>query len=129
MGTLKQYGIPFEFIRLKCNMELKVNQYRNQIKELIDHGIGMDTNSVETAVFYPFHGLHIDFVKEDLRFGEYIRQLQNLADVYQMALVVRNVKTKEDKEWLTRLGVRYIEGKLYKALPAPVLFNKIKDAL
>ncbi len=129
LGTLKRYGIPFEFIRLKCDMNLRAHQYRNQVKELVDHGIGMDTTSVETAVFYPFHALHVNFLKEDLKFGEYMRHLNQLAANYQMALVVRNVKTKEDKEWLQRLGVRYIEGKFYKALPAPVLFNKIKDAL
>ena len=129
LGTLKNFGIPYEFIRLKCDMDLRPHQFRNQIKELVDKGIGMDTTSLESAVFYPFHALHVNFLKEDLKYGEYIRSLENLFEVYQMALVVRNVKTKEEKEWLQRLGVRYIEGKLYKELPAPVLFNKIKDAL
>ncbi len=129
LGTLKNYKIPYEFIRLKCDMDLRPHQFRNQVKELVDHGIGMDTTSLETAVFYPFHALHINFLKEDIKYGEYIRQLQNLTESYQMALVIRNVKTKEEKEWLTRLGVRYIEGRLYKELAAPVLFNKIKDAL
>ena len=129
LGTLKSFGIPYEFIRLKCDMDLRPNQYRNQVKELVDHGIGMDTTYLDTAVFYPFHALHLPLQKEDLKYGEYIRHLQNLADEYQMALVIRNVKTKEEKEWLQRLGVRYIEGRLYKALPAPVLFNKIKDAI
>lgn len=129
LGTLKTYGIPYEFIRLKCDMELKAHQHRHQIKELVDKGIGMDTTSLESAVYYPFHALHVNFQKEDLKYGEYLRHLDNLCQDFQMALVVRNVKTKEEKEWLTRLNLRYIEGKLYKSLPAPVLFNKIKDAL
>ncbi len=129
LGTLKSFGIPFEFIRLKCDMDLRPNQYRNQVKELVDHGIGMDTTALDTAVFYPFHALHINFQREDVKYGAYIKHLQNLAETYQMALIIRNVKTKEEKEWLQRLGIRYIEGRLYKALAAPILFNKIKDAL
>ena len=46
-----------------------------------------------------------------------------------MAFIMRNVKTKEQKEWLAKLGVKYVQGLIYKPLPAPVLFRKIKDAL
>ncbi len=129
MGTLKKHGIPYEFIRLKCDMHLGPHQFRNQVKELVDHGIGMDTTALETAVYYPFHALHINFLKEDQKYGEYLSQMKQLTESYHMALVVRHVKTKEQKEWLQRLGIRYIEGRIYKALAAPVLFNKIKDAL
>ena len=46
-----------------------------------------------------------------------------------MALVVRNVKTKDQKEAIERLGVMYLEGPIYKQLPAPTLVQKIKESL
>lgn len=129
LGTLKQYGIPYEFIRLKCQAQLKPHQHRHQVQELVDHGIGMDTTHLETAVFYPFHALHETFLKADEKYGVYLSQLQQLTASYHMAFIIRNVKTKEQKEWLLRLGIQYMQGHMYKPLPAPVLFRKIKDSL
>lgn len=129
LGLFKSYGIPYEFVRLKCDYELKGNQYATQIQELIDHGIALDTTSLEMALNYPFHALHIDLKKESVKWNSYIQKMKDMLDGFHMALVIRNVKTKEQKELLERLGINYVEGPIYKQLPAPVLVQKIKESL
>jgi len=129
LGLFKSYGIPFEFLRLKLDMELRGNQYASQIQELIDHGIALDTTSLDMALNYSCHALHIDLKKESIKWNSYIHKLKELLENFQMALVVRHVKTKEQKEALDALGIQYIEGTMYKQLPAPVLLQKIKESL
>ena len=129
LGTLKSYQIPYEFVRLKCDMDLRANHYATQIQELIDHGISLDTTSVNMALNYPFNALHIEMRKDSIKWQSYISQLKQLLESFHMALVIRNVKSKDQKEMLERLGIKYIEGLLYKELPAPVLLRKIKDSI
>ncbi len=129
LGTLKNYGIPYEFIRIKFDMELRASHYSNQIQELIDCGIALDTTSLEMALSYPFHALHLDMKKESIKWNSYVSKVKEMLEAFQMALVIRNVKTKDQKEVLERLGVSYIEGSFYKQLPAPILIQKIKESL
>jgi EAL domain-containing protein (putative c-di-GMP-specific phosphodiesterase class I)/GGDEF domain-containing protein len=129
LGTLKQHQIPYEFVRLKCDMELRPSHYATQIQELIDHGISLDTTSVNMALNYPFHALHLEMKRDSIKWQSYISQMKQLLESYHMALVIRNVKSKDQKEMLERLGIKYIEGLLYKELPAPVLLRKIKDSI
>ncbi|MCD4826400.1 MAG: EAL domain-containing protein [Acholeplasmataceae bacterium] len=129
LGTLKERRIPYEFLRLKCDMDLRPNHYATQIQELIDHSISLDTTSVDMALNYPFHALHIDMKKDSMKWQSYISQMKIMLESYHMALVVRNVKTKDQKEMLERLGINYIEGSLYKEIPAPVLIRKIKESV
>ncbi|MBU1094198.1 MAG: GGDEF domain-containing protein [Firmicutes bacterium] len=129
LGLFKQYGVPYEFVRLKCDMELRANHYSNQIQELIDHGISLDTTSLEMALSYPFNALHVDLKKENIKWNSYLHKMKELLEGFQMALVVRGVKTKDQKEALERLGVMYMEGSIYKQLPAPTLIQKIKESL
>ena len=126
LGTLKNYGIPYEFIRIKFDMELRASHYSNQIQELIDCGIALDTTSLEMALSYPFHALHLDMKKESIKWNSYVSKVKEMLEAFQMALVIRNVKTKDQKEVLERLGVSYIEGSFYKQLPAPILIQKNK---
>lgn len=129
LGTLKTYGIPYEFIRLKCDMDLRPKVYLTQIQELIDHGITLDTTSVDTAIHYPFNALHLDVLGESVKLNEYVKRMKSMLDDFQMALIIRGVKTKEQKENLQRLDIKYIEGSIYKELPAPVLLRKIRESL
>ncbi len=129
LGLFKKYGIPYEFIRLKCDMDLRANHYQEQIQELIDHGISLDTTSLEMALSYPFNALHVDLKKENLKYNSYLHKMKELLEGFQMALVVRGVKTKDQKEALELLGIMYIEGSIYKQLPAPTLIKKIKESL
>ena len=129
LGLLKDYGIPHEFIRIKFDMDLRANQYATQIQELIDHGISIDTTSIDMALVYPFHALHVELKKESIKWNSYLSHIKTMLESFQMALVVRNVKTKEQKESLERLGIQYIQGSIYKELPAPILIQKIKETL
>ncbi len=129
LGTLKKYKIPYEFIRLKCDMDLRPKHYMGHIMELIDHGISLDTTSMETAIHYPFNTLHIDIQNESVKFNEYLKRMKMMLDEFNIAFVIRGVKDREQKELLQRLGIKYIEGSIYKELPAPVLLRKIKDSL
>jgi EAL domain-containing protein (putative c-di-GMP-specific phosphodiesterase class I)/GGDEF domain-containing protein len=129
LGLFKEYGIPYEFVRIKCDMELRANQYASQIQELIDHGISLDTTSVDMALYYPFHALHIEYRKESVKWNGYLTHLKSFLDGFNMALVIRGVKTKDQKEALERIGIQYMEGPLYKELPAPTLIAKIKETL
>lgn len=129
LGLLKDYGIPYEFIRIKFDMELRPSHYATQIQELIDRGIALDTTSLDMALSYPFHALHVDIKKESVKWNSYITKLKELLEGFHMALVIRGVKTKEQKESLERLGLHYLEGAFYKQLPAPTLIQKIKESL
>jgi EAL domain-containing protein (putative c-di-GMP-specific phosphodiesterase class I)/GGDEF domain-containing protein len=129
LGLFKEYGIPYEFVRIKCDMDLRANQYSAQIQELIDHGISLDTTSVDMALYYPFHALHMEYRKESVKWNGYLTHLKSFLDGFNMALVIRGVKTKDQKEALERIGIQYMEGPLYKELPAPTLIQKIKETL
>ncbi|MDX9690989.1 MAG: GGDEF domain-containing protein [Acholeplasmataceae bacterium] len=129
LGIFKSYGIPYEFIRIKFDMDLRASHYAPQIQELVDHGISIDTTSLDMALNYPFHALHLDLKKESVKYNSYLTKVKELLASFNMALVVRNVKTKDQKESLDRLGVTYIEGPLYKQLPAQTLIHKIKESL
>lgn len=129
LGTLKSFGIPYEFLRLKCDMDLRPNHYATQIQELIDHGVSLDTTSVNMALSYPFHALHLDIKKDSIKWQTYISQMKKMLESYQIALVIRNIKNKDDKEMLERLDISYVEGVLYKELPAPILIRKIKESI
>ena len=106
LGTLKSYKIPYEFVRLKCDMDLRPNHYATQIQELIDHGISLDTTSVNMALNYPFHALHLDMKKDGIKWQSYISHMKELLEAYHMALVIRQVKPKDKKELLERLGIK-----------------------
>lgn len=129
LGTLKKYKIPYEFIRLKLDMQLRAKHYQGQIQELIDHGMSVDTTSVDNALIYPFHATHISFQNESLKFSEYLKRMKEMFDEFQMALIVRGIKRKSEKELCQRLGINYIEGTLYKEMPAPVLLRKIRESI
>ena len=128
-GLFKTYGVPYEFVRIKFDMDLRASHYAPQIQELIDHGISLDTTSLEMALHYPFHALHVDLKKESLKYNTYLSKIKELLESFQMALIVRNVKTKDQKEALERLGISYLEGPLYKQIPSHVLIQKIKETL
>jgi EAL domain-containing protein (putative c-di-GMP-specific phosphodiesterase class I)/GGDEF domain-containing protein len=129
LGTLKQHGIPGEFIRIKFDMDIRANQYATQIKELIDFGISLDTTSIDMTLAYPFHALHLDYKKDSVKWNQYVVHIKTMLDQFQMALVIRNIKTKEQKEQMESLGIQYLEGPIYKEIPAPSLLQKIKETL
>ncbi|TNF08684.1 MAG: GGDEF domain-containing protein, partial [Bacillota bacterium] len=129
LGLFKSYGIPYEFLRIKFDMDLRASHYAPQIQELIDHGISLDTTSLDMALNYPFHALHVDMKKESVKHNTYLAKVKELLESFNMALIVRNVRTKDQKEALERLGIVYLEGPLYKQLNASILIQKIKETL
>lgn len=129
LETLKKMGIPKEFIRLKFDMDLRPKHYATQIQELIDQGISLDTTSVQMALNYPFHALHLNIQSESIKWESYVKELAKTLASFHIAVVIRNVKNKEEKDMLSRLNIQYVEGRLYKELPAPILLRKIKEAL
>jgi EAL domain-containing protein (putative c-di-GMP-specific phosphodiesterase class I) len=46
-----------------------------------------------------------------------------------MAFVIRDVRTREQKEMVERLGIQFVEGPIYKQLKSDVLIDKIKESL
>ena len=129
LGLFKSYGIPYEFIRLKFDMELRPNHYAPQIMELIDHSIALDTTSLEMALNYPFHALHLDLRKDSEKWRQFILKVKELLTSYQMACVIRGVKSKDQKENLESMGIQYIEGSIYKEISEATLTQKIKESL
>ena len=126
-GLFHTYQIPFEFIRFKVKGDnIRINQHLNQISELINQGIGLDTTSVESALSYPFNAVHIDFKSSDDKWNLYLSSLHQIFTNHQMAFIVREVKTAEQKEALQALGIKYLQGDMYKPITADRLFIKIK---
>lgn len=123
----QKYQIPYQFIRFKVKGDqIKSNQYIRVIDEFMKFGIGMDTTSVDVALTYPFHALHLDYQSQP-KWQSYIQKLKILLEEHQMAFIVRNVNKKEDKAFLENIDVRYIEGDLFKKIDADQLFYKIKE--
>lgn len=126
-GLFHTFQIPFEFIRFKVKGEhLKVNQHLNQLTELIERGVGLDTTSVDSALSYPFNAVHLDFKGNHNKWHQYIQSMNQLFNMHQMACIIRDVKTNEQKEALQSLGIKYIQGDMYKPITADRLFIKIK---
>lgn len=125
-GLFQKYEIPFEFVRFKIKGDhLKSNQYITQIDELSKSGVGLDTTSVDVALSYPFNALHIDYKTSDQKYNDYIKLLKQLFDNHGIALVIRDVRTKGQADMLVELGIKYIEGSIYKKITADLLFLKI----
>ncbi len=129
LGLFKKYSIPYEFIRLKIDINVKSSHYLANIQELIDHGLSLDTTSLEMALSYPFNALHLNLGRENIKWNSYLSKTNEVLNGFQMALVVRGVKTKQQKEMLKQLGINYLGGSIYKQLPAPTLIKKIKESL
>jgi EAL domain-containing protein (putative c-di-GMP-specific phosphodiesterase class I)/GGDEF domain-containing protein len=128
MGLFKRYQIPHTFIRFKFDMEMR-SAHAQQLQELMDSGIGLDTNSLDMVLNYPFHALHLELGKENDKTKAFIKNIREFLANEHIALVIRNVKSKAQKDMLEKLDVQYIEGSLYKQLPARVLLEKIKDSI
>lgn len=127
-GLFKTYEIPFEFIRFKIYGDnLRINQHLNQMKELTDVGIGLDTTSVEAALSYPFNALHLSLKGHDDKWYQYIQSMQKLLNQHQMACIIRDVKTNDQRSKLQSLGITYIQGQMYQPITADRLYLKIKD--
>src|SRR5690606_33340471 len=108
-GLFKSFQIPFEFIRFKIKADsMKSSQYLVNLNDIAEVGIGLDTTSLDVALSYPFHALHIDDKKNDQKWYDYLSMLKTLLEKHQMAIVIRNVKTKEERDLLKNLGIRYI---------------------
>src|SRR5690606_21687876 len=91
LGLFQTHEIPAEFIRFKVKMnDLKAGQYIPQIEELTNRGVGLDTTSVDVALTYPFHAVHLDFKKQDTKWQDYIKMLKDLLESHGMALVIRD---------------------------------------
>lgn len=129
-GLAQKFMIPFEFIRFKVKGEnLKGNQHINQINELIQSGIGLDTTNVDMALSYPFHALHLDMKPSDSKWNAYLKMLKTVLDENNMALIIRDIDDNEQKDMVESLGIQYIEGNLFKRMHADKLFMKIKGSI
>jgi GGDEF domain-containing protein/EAL domain-containing protein (putative c-di-GMP-specific phosphodiesterase class I)/tetratricopeptide (TPR) repeat protein len=128
IDRLKTYAIPADFIRLKIDAVLKSSHHANQIDELVSYGISLDTTSLETALAYPVAALHVPFPREDVRHIEYLKTLRSIFDGFGVDFVVRNVMTRDQKETVRKLGVKLIEGPLYKRISEKTLKDKVKGA-
>ena len=100
-----------------------------RINELIDHGISLDATSLDVALTHPFNALHMNHKKLDTKWKHYIQSIHNVLTELGIAFVIRNVKTKADKDELKNMGIRYVEGNVYKKVTSEDLIQKIKEVM
>ncbi|CCV64313.1 predicted diguanylate cyclase [Alteracholeplasma palmae J233] len=127
MGLFKSYQIPTEFIRIKVIGSDIKEAHQARINELVDSFVGLDTTNLDAVLNYPFHALHLNYTARDEKAIAYLGTLNALLSKYQIALIIRDVKTKEDREILRKNGIRYIEGTVYKTIDKNQLIEKIKE--
>ena len=127
IGVFKKYNIDLNFIRLRIDGKLK-SSYSQNIRDLREFGIGVDTNDIEMALSYPFDAYHYELKNVDLKHLDYLAKLGESLENNKMSLVVRNVTDRNHRDMLSKAGVKYIEGNLYKTIPAIELLGKIKEA-
>jgi len=94
LGLFKKYGVPYEFVRLRCDMDLRASHYSNQIQELIDHGISLDTTSLDMALSYPFNALHVELKKENIKLVQEGSKKSELISQYNLDM--KPVSEKEE---------------------------------
>lgn len=126
IGTIRKYQIPAEFIRIVTDSQMRSQSYLFKVQELINFGISLDTKITEQALSANYHALHLEVKDLSDRWLMYLKNLNETLHGFQVALICRDVKTKEMKEQLEKIGIRYIEGKIYKQLDEQTLIDKIK---
>lgn len=129
IGTLKSYEIPADFIRIITNLDTENQRNVLKIEEVINFGIALDTTKLNTALTHDFHALHLDLKNKNHKWLKYLDMLDNNLKANNIALVIRNINSKEDIDLIKNLGIRYIEGTVYKKLDSEKLLSKIKGQL
>lgn len=129
IGTLKNYKIPAEFIRIITDVDIKDKSNSLKIEEIINFGISLDTKNLNTALSHDFHALHLDLKNRNAKWINYLKNINIFLNNNQMAFVVREVNTNEDKELMKNIGINYIEGTLYRKLYSNKLLEKIKESI
>ncbi|NLK12503.1 MAG: EAL domain-containing protein [Candidatus Phytoplasma sp.] len=127
LGVFKTYQIPYEFIRLKCIADEIKESHKVRINELIDHAISLDATSLDVALTHPFNALHMNHKKLDDKWKFYLQSINKVLTELKIAFVIRNVKTKTERDELKNLGIRYVEGNVYKKVTSEDLIQKIKE--
>lgn len=126
---IKKYQIPNEFISLKLDFDLRPNYYVQKLKELTDFGLTIHTTSLDLALNYEINYLHQDYRPDNLKWQTFLDYINKLMESNKHGFVVRNVKTKLEREKLAKLNVAYIEGPIYIEIKDIDLISKIKESL
>lgn len=129
IGTLKTYKIPAEFIRIICDVDIKDQSNALKVEEMINFGISLDTTYLDTALTHNFHAVHLNFKDRNAKWRNYYKAINKFLNDNNIALILRNVNSKEDRKIVKSLGINYIEGGLYQTLNSDKLISKIKDAI
>ncbi|HHW79604.1 MAG TPA: GGDEF domain-containing protein [Acholeplasmataceae bacterium] len=129
IGTLKQYRIPADFIRIVTDVDLRDRNNSLKIQEIIKFGISLDTTNLETALSHEFHALHLELKHKNHKWLAYYSNINEFLKNNHIAFVLRNVNTKEEREIAESVGITYIEGLLYKKIDSKKLLEKIKESV
>lgn len=124
---LKQYKIPAEFIRILVNVNETSQSDSLRISEVIKSGISIDTTNVETALSNDFNAVHLKLTVLNNKWKQYYKEVNSVLANNAIALVLRNVNTKEQRDTLKSIGINYIEGTIYNEIKPSEIIQKIKD--
>ncbi|WP_026391460.1 EAL domain-containing protein [Haploplasma modicum] len=125
----KKNNINFESIRLLINDEIKSAKDILKIQSLNKLGFKLETTNVTSVLHENFSKVHLDLQKNSKKIKLYYQTINEFLNNFNIKLVIRNVNTVEDKEFINSLGINYIEGKLYKTISPDVILKQIKEKL
>lgn len=126
---INKYEIPSEFISINLEFDLRANYYVQKLIELTDFGVSIHTNSLDLALNYDINYLHQDYRPDNQKWQAFLNYINKLMESSKHGFVVRNVKTKLERERLQKLDVSYIEGPIYIEILDSELIQKIKESL
>lgn len=129
IGTLKKYKVSSEYIRFVVNMKDTNTSDSLKIDELIKFGISVDTTSLESALKNEFNAVHLKLNKMNIKYKTYYKEINQMLNSFNIALIIKEVNTREDRDVLKGLGISYIEGKLYQEITPNEIIDKVKEAI
>lgn len=127
--TLKKYKIPAEFIRLLCEVDIKDQSSIVKIQELLKLGLSIDTTYIESALSGDFNAVHLNYNKFNNKWKNYFRNINDFLNQNNIALIIKNVDNKQDRELLKNIGIKYIEGEVYQKVDPLNIISKVKENL
>lgn len=127
--TLKKYKIPAEFIRLLCEVDIKDQSSIVKIQDLIKLGLSVDTTFIESALSGDFNAVHLNYNKFNNKWKNYFKNINEFLNQNNLALIIKNVDNKQDRETLKNIGIKYIEGELYQKVDPLNIISKVKENL
>lgn len=121
----KKYKVPLKYIKIFIDASLVKQKEIIKAEKLINYGINLETNDINTALNSNVYSLHLNYI-DNKKHKNYYQMLNNLFEEENIKIIIKNVNNQNIKKYLERIKIKYISGELYKKVDSVELFKQIK---